>query len=84
MYEKVWLEIQADEQRSADLSPRAKNGFYLFKFIFNVYLFLRESKRARRGGGEREGETQNLKQASVSELSVQSQTWDSNSQTAKS
>ena len=36
------------------------------------------------GGAERERETQNLKQAPGSELSAQSPTWGSNSQTARS
>ena len=36
------------------------------------------------GRGQREGETQNPKQAPGSELSAQSPTWGSNSQTARS
>ena len=40
---------------------------YLFcLFVFNVYLFLRE--RAQAGEGQRERETQNLKQVPGSEL----------------
>ena len=53
-------------------------------FFFNVYLLLREERdRARAGDRQREGETQNLKQAPGSELSAQSQTQDSNSQMAR-
>ena len=36
------------------------------------------------GEGQRERETQNLKQASGSELSAQSPTWDLNSETVRS
>ena len=58
------------------------------KKIFNVYLFLTEREReretARMSGGEAERETQNPKQAPGSELSAQSLTWGSNSQTARS
>ena len=58
-----------------------------FKF-FLVFLFIfereRETETESRGGAEREGETQNLKQASGSELSAQSPKWGSNSLTARS
>ena len=49
---------------------------YLFKnFFINVFiLFL----RVQAGEGQREGETQNLKQAPGSELSAQNPTWGSN------
>ena len=48
--------------------------------------FERERKRdrAREGKGQREMETQNLKQAPGSKLSAQSPMWGSNSQTASS
>ena len=54
-------------------------------FIY-VYLFLRETEKQRMSGGgaEREGETQNLKQAPGSELSAQSPTWGSDSGTVRS
>ena len=45
----------------------------IFKNVFNVYLFLRERERA--GEGQRERETQNLKQAPGSKLSARSPTW---------
>ena len=49
-----------------------------FKFlIFNIYSFLRQ--RARVGEEQREGETQNPRQAPGSKLSAQSPTWGSNS-----
>ena len=57
---------------------------FFFPIFFNVYLFLRDRDRERMGEGQRERETQNLKLALGSELSVQSPTWGSNSQTARS
>ena len=44
----------------------------------------RESKQAPGRGREREGETQNPKQAPGSELSAQSPMWGSNAQTMRS
>ena len=41
------------------------------KIFFNVYLFWRESDRARAGEGQRERETQTPKQAPGSALSCQ-------------
>ena len=58
-------------------------SFFLL-FFFNVYLFLRDGKRAQAGEGQREGETQNLKKAPGSELSAQSPMQGSNSQTVGS
>ena len=54
-------------------------------FFFNIYLFLknRDSDRAQAEEGQREKETQNPKQVPA-ELSAQSPTRGSNSQTAKS
>ena len=51
-----------------------------------IYLVLRERerKRVRAGEVQRERETQNPQQAAVSELSAQSMTWGSNSQTVRS
>ena len=66
---------------------RAVSSFFLFlKKKFFVYLSLRERERQTmsRGGAERERETQNPKQAPGSELSAQSPTRGSNSQTARS
>ena len=60
--------------------------FYLFKkkFFFNVlFIFETERDRAWTGEGQRERETQNLKQAPGSEPSAQSPTRGSNSQTAR-
>ena len=53
---------------------------FLLNFVKFIYLFLRERERESRnwGGAEREGETQNLKQAPGSELPVQSLTQGSN------
>ena len=56
-------------------------GQFIF---FNVYLFLKERETAQEGEGQRQRETQNLKQDPGSKLSAQSPTGDSNSQTAKS
>ena len=53
-------------------------SFAHFLFLTFIYLFLREREREQVGEGQRERETQNLKQTPGSELSVQSQTWDSN------
>ena len=64
------------------------NLIYAYVCIFNFFdvyfIFERETQRASRGGAERERETQNLKQAPGSELSAQSPTWGSNSQTVRS
>ena len=54
------------------------------KNFFNVYLFLRERERGCVCGGRAEKETQNLKQASGSALSVQSLIQGSNLQTTRS
>ena len=55
------------------------------KIFFNVYLFLRDTEtECERGEGQRERETQNLKQAPGSELSAQSPTRGLNSQTVRS
>ena len=43
-----------------------------------------ERDRVQAGEGQRQRETQNLKQTPVSELSAQSPTWGSNSQTVRS
>ena len=50
----------------------------IFYYFFNVYVYLRVRDRAREVEGQKERETQNLKQAPDSELSVQSPTWGSN------
>ena len=60
----------------------ATHARFLNYYFFNVYLFLRERTQA--GEGQRERETQNLKQSPGSELSAQSPTWGSNSQIARS
>ena len=52
----------------------------VFCFFFNIYSFLRD----REGEGQREKETQNLKQAPGSELSTQSLTQGSNPWTVRS
>ena len=52
---------------------------FLFKKFFNVYSFLRDRRdRVQAGEGQRERETQNLKEAPGSELSAQSLMWGSN------
>ena len=53
------------------------------KKIFNVYLLLRDRDRARAWEGQREEETQNLKEAPGSELLAQSPTWVSKLQTQR-
>ena len=57
---------------------------YSFFSFFNIYLLLRERERQRAGEGQREIETQNMKQAPGSELSAQNPTPGSNSQTVRS
>ena len=57
-----------------------KNLIFIIYLFFKVYLFLRE----RVGVGQREKETQNLKQAPGSRPSAQNLTWGLNSQTARS
>ena len=56
--------------------------YFLFYFVFNVYLFLRDREWA--GEEQRERETQNPKQVPGSELSAQSPSWGSNPQTVRS
>ena len=64
----------------------------MVKKLFNIYLFLRDRDGVLVGKGqreiererEREREIQNPKQAPGSELSAQSPTWGSNSQTVRS
>ena len=57
--------------------------FFYLKNIFLTFIYFWETDRDRAGVGEgqRENETQNLKQAPGSELSAQSPMWGSNSQT---
>ena len=59
---------------------------FFFLIFLNVFLFIFETERNRAwaGEGQRERETQNLKQAPGSELSAQSLTRGSNSQTVRS
>ena len=71
-------------------SPLATNSLYLSVSVFvcfffkHLFVFETERDRARAGEGQRERKTQNPKQAPGSELSAQSPTWGSNSQTARS
>ena len=63
--------------------------FLAFSFFFLMFIIFekeREGERDREqaGKGKTERETQNQKQAPGSELLAQSQTWGSNSQTARS
>ena len=62
------------------LSPPAFKHF----FLMFIYFWEEERDRAWAGEGQREGETQNLKQVPGSELSAQSLTRGSNSQPARS
>ena len=75
--------------------PPINLGFYFFLknwfvwvFLGNIYLFLRERKRKRErervGEGQRKRETQNLKEAPGSEPSAQSLMWGWNPQTVTS
>ena len=60
----------------------------IFKFFYHLFVFERERQTDRqsmsRAGAERERETQSLEQAPGSELSAQSLTQDSNSETPRS
>ena len=66
--------------RAVVLSPRGHvamcEGFFFFNFVVVVvlfiYLFLREKELAQVRKGQRDRETQNLKQTPGSELSAQS------------
>ena len=49
-----------------------------------MFIFERQRQSVSGEGAERERETQNLKKAPGSELSAQSPTWGSNSQTVRS
>ena len=62
------------------------NFFVLEKrrIFLNVYLFLGERETELEHGQGRERRRQNLKQAPGPELSAQSPTWGSNSQTVRS
>ena len=53
-------------------------------FLMFIFVFERERYRVQAGDGQRERETQNPKKAPGSELSAQSRTWGSNSQTMRS
>ena len=53
-------------------------------FFLICFLFIFETDRAQEGEGQRERETQNLKQAPGSQLSAQSPTQGLNSQTVRS
>ena len=59
-------------------------GFFFFNFFFYVYLILRDWDRTHVGEGQRERETENLKQAPGSELSAQRPTPGSNPRTMRS
>ena len=61
------------------LKIRLTSSFFLF-----IYFWQREKDRAWAGEGQRERGTQNLKQAPGSEMSAQSLTRGSNSQTTRS
>ena len=72
-------ELKSDSQPTEP--PRCPRHNFLFKkssnfkvFLKNVYLFLKEREKQGAREGQRERETQNLKQAPGSELSAQSPT----------
>ena len=86
--ESMWVSLLGTQQGKVDLEQQTK-GLSLRSCaissiiqVFNIYSFLRN--RAPVGVGQREGETQNPKQAPGSELSAQSPTRGSNSRTARS
>ena len=58
-------------------------NFFFLIFFFNVYLFLRQRETQHEQGRGRERGRQNVKQAPGSELSAQSPTRGSNSQTCE-
>ena len=75
------------------LLNRVISGYFLKDVViqlcggfFNVFIFyiLRDRDRALVGEGQRERDTQSLKQAPGSELSAQSPTWGSNPRTVRS
>ena len=70
----------------ASLLASQMTVFLYLKIFLSAYSFLRERDRDRApaGEGQGEGETQNLKQVAGPELSAQSPTWGSNSQTMRS
>ena len=63
--------------------PQHSLDEFIFYF-FNICLFLRERERASTGEGQREKETQNLKQTPGSELSAQSPMLGLNPRTVRS
>ena len=65
-------------------SSVCSNIFPVFFFSFFFYFWETERGRAQFGEGQRENETQNLKQALGSELSAQSPTWGLNPQIMRS
>ena len=83
----VPIYIPADSARGFPFLHFLANTCYFlpFDFIFLMFIFEREREREIQstsgGEAERQKETQNLKQAAGSELSAQSPTWGSNSQT---
>ena len=58
--------------------------FRVFAFFFKFFLTFIFETESMKGEGQKEKETQNLKQAPGSGLSAQSPTWGSNSQTVRS
>ena len=66
--------------------PKDSQAFlFFFKFFFSTFIYFwdRERQSMNGGGAEREGDTQNRKQAPGSEPSAQSLTRGSNSRTAR-
>ena len=73
-----WLPFKEEESIEIQLSLISKKNF------FNVYSFLRDGDRAQSREGQKEKETQNLKQSPGSKLSAQSLTWGWNPGTVRS
>ena len=94
--EEVWrtngwkpVSLMRSQEENVEGMSHAFRGRDLIVFIFEKILkifiqFLRERDRMQVGKGQRERETQNLKQAPGSERSAQSPTWGSNSRTVRS
>ena len=78
-----WVEAAFIWRASLPCHLLERKSFF-FIYFKKIYSFLKERDRAQTEVGQRERGTQNLKQAPGSELSAQSPTGGSNSQTARS
>ena len=80
----IWVEIKSHLTDWATQAPQPWLFIFLLKKIFFIVYSFFNRNRAWVGEGQRERETQNLKQAPGSGLTAQSPTWGSNPRTVRS